>query len=210
MLEPLVEAWRLSSELHELSAGASEAELAAVEAELGRSLPEAARALYRLTDGASLLGGNLNVYPLRAAELGLVAASEWLRSVEWTIPEELVVFGNNGADDSFGLWLPRGRRDDDPAPVIKIGEGGEGFAVAGTSLVPFLTGWSAYYLLLLEADGSALSALGVPQRLWDAKLDEELFAELVGWADPDLPDPNPDPYGRPVDVRKLRERYGSD
>jgi hypothetical protein len=210
MLELLVEAWRLSSQHHELAAGASEAELAAAEADLGRSLPEAARALYRLTDGASLLGVNLRVYPLREEELGLVTASEWLRSVEWTIPEELVVFGDNGSDDSFGLWLPRKRQEDDPAPVIQIAEGGEGFAVAGTSLVPFLTGWSANYLLLLEADRSALSVLGVPQRLWDAKLDEELFAELVGWADPDLSDPNPDPYGRPVDVGKLRTRYGSD
>jgi hypothetical protein len=205
MLEPLVEAWRLSSELHELSAGASEAELAAAEAELGRSLPEAARALYRVTNGAALLRVNLRLYPLWADELGLVAASDWLRSVEWTIPEELVVFGDNGSDDSFGLWLPRGRRDDDPAPVIQIAEVGDGFAVAGTSLVPFLTGWSAYYLLLLEADRSALSALGVPQRLWDAEPDEKIFA----WADPDLPDPDPDPYGRPVDVEALRERYGS-
>jgi SMI1 / KNR4 family (SUKH-1) len=206
MLEALVEAWRLSSELHELAAGASEAELASAEAELGRSLPEAARALYRLTDGASLLRRNLNVYPLRAAEFGLVAASGWLRSVEWTIPEELVVFGDNGSDDSFGLWLPRGRREDDPAPVIQIAEVGEGFAVAGTSLLPFLTGWSAYYLLLLDSDRSALSALDVPQRLWDAEPSDELF----GWADPDLPDPAPDPYGRPVAVSVLRERYGSD
>src|SRR5919204_2954219 len=100
MLGPLVDAWRLSADLHRLRSGASESELAVAEDDLGRPLPEPVRALYRLTDGASFLDGNLNVYPLQAETLGLVGASDWLRSVRWTIAEELVVFGDNGSDDS--------------------------------------------------------------------------------------------------------------
>jgi hypothetical protein len=207
MIDHLLEAWRLSPVRNDLQPGASDEEIAAAEADLGRSLPEAARALYRAADGASLLGGNLNVNPLRAERFGVVVLSDWLRSVKWTIPEELVVFGDNGADDSFGLWLPRGRRDDDPAPVIQIAEVGDGLAIAGTSLVQFLIGWSAYYLLDEGAE-SALSALGVPERLWGAEPDDEAFAELLRWADPELSDPLPDPYGRPVDVETLRKRFG--
>jgi hypothetical protein len=208
MIDQLLEAWRLSSERHELQAGASDAEIAAAEDHLGRSLPEPARALYRATDGAFLLDGNLIVYPLRAEKLGLVAMSDWLRSVKWTIPDEVVVFGSDGADDSFGLWLPHTRHEDDPAPVIQIAEVGDGLAIAGTSLLPFLVGRSAYYLLD-EAAESALSALGVPERLWGAEPDDEAFAELVRWADPELSEPLPDPYGRPVALESLRERFGS-
>src|SRR2546422_5158923 len=115
MIDQLLDAWRLSSDHHELHAGASDEQIAAAEAVLGRSLPEPARSFYRATDGASLLDGNLNVYPLHGEPFGLVVHTDRLRSVEWTIPEELVVFGNDGSDDSFGLWVPHGRREDDPA-----------------------------------------------------------------------------------------------
>jgi hypothetical protein len=209
MLGPLVDAWRLSADLHRLRSGASESELAVAEDDLGRPLPEPVRALYRLTDGASFLDGNLNVYPLQAETLGLVGASDWLRSVRWTIAEELVVLGDNGSDDSFGIWLARRPSSDDPGPVIQIAEVGHGYAVAGTGFVSFLTWWTAYYLLLYDVGRDALRALGIPERLWGANPDEELVDELTQWADPELPDPVPDPYGRPTDVEALRARFGS-
>jgi hypothetical protein len=209
MLEPLLDAWRRSANLHDLRSGASEQDLAAAEADLGRSLPEAVRALYRVTDGAALLGGNLNIDPLRGETLALVGGSDWLRSVEWTIPDEVVVFGNNGSGDSFGIWRARGSRDHDSGPVLQIAEVGDGFAIAGTGFVPFLTWWTAYYLLLLEADRGALRALGVPERLWSANPDEELVGELTRWADPGLSDPVPDPYQRPMEVEMLRAHFGS-
>jgi SMI1 / KNR4 family (SUKH-1) len=207
MLEPLLEAWQRSAHLHDLRSGASERDLAAAEADLGRSLPESVRALYRVTNGAALLDGNLNIDPLRGETPALVGGSDWLRSVEWTIPEELVVFGNNGSGDSFGVWLAR--RSSSDGPVIQIAEVGDGYAVAGTGLVPFLTWWTAYYLLLLEAGRDALRALGVPERLWRANPDDELVGELSRWADPGLPDPVPDPYERPLEVETLRAHFGS-
>jgi hypothetical protein len=184
------------------------------------------RALYAMSDGLSLLQGNLNIYPLRARETGLgligssaVSLSEELREYEWRIPQELVVFGDNGGDESFGLWLPTSRSTTDPVPVIEIAEGGEaaleleerdGFAVIGTGLPNFLTSWSAYYLLLLEAETAALEALSVPESFWNREADDSLMNDLLAWADPALPDPHPDPYQRPVVARALREMFGSD
>src|SRR6185369_1438624 len=122
-------------------------------------------------DGGSFVDTNLRVNPRRADPLGLVGASDWLRSVDWTIPDELVVFGDNGSDDSFGLWLPHGRGGGDPAPVIQIAEGGGGFALAGTALMPFLTARIAYYLVGEDESAGALADLGVPEALREAESD---------------------------------------
>jgi hypothetical protein len=184
------------------------------------------RALYAMSDGLSLLHGNLNIHPLRAHKtaLGLIGSSgvtlsEELREWEWRIPGELVIFGDNGGDESFGLWLPTSRSPADPVPVIEIAEGGEaaveveerdGFAVVGTDLPKFLAGWSAYYLLLLEADTAALEALRVPERFWNREADDLLMSDLLAWADPQLPDRDPHPYQRPVVAQALREMFGSD
>jgi hypothetical protein len=94
--------------------------------------------------------------------------------------------------------------------VIQIAEVGDGFAVAGTALVPFLTARIAYYLVGEDESAGALAALDVPEALREAESDDALFVELTRWADPGLEDPDPDPYARPVDVDALRRRFGSD
>jgi hypothetical protein len=164
------------------------------------------RALYTMSDGLSLLHGNLNIYPLRAHETGLaligssaVSLSDELREYEWRIPEELVVFGDNGGDE----------RAEGGEAALELEER-DGFAVIGTDLPKFLTSWSAYYLLLLEADTAALEALGVPERFWTREPDDSLMSDLLAWADPRLPDGDPHPYQRPVVAHALREMFGSD
>ena len=81
------------------------------------------------------------------------------------VPEELVVFGTDGSDSTFALWRPKGQAQRHDAPVIVLGEGGEGMAIAGTSLSRFLKGWTAYYLLLYDAEAEPLDALGLPENL---------------------------------------------
>lgn len=145
-----------------------------------------------------------------------------------SLPGELVVFGSDGSDGLFGLWLPKGRSPDAQVPILEIGEGGEGFALAGTDIVSFLMARTAQYLLVLEADTGALDALAFPLELrarWEQmeaqlragadsgdpellQADTRFAADVVAWADPDLPDYSPDPYQR-TSVERLRREYGA-
>jgi hypothetical protein len=53
-------------------------------------------------------------------DLTLANASDRLRSWEWPVPDEMVIFGSNGQDSSFGVWVPR---DGGARPiVVEIGE----------------------------------------------------------------------------------------
>ena len=105
MLESVLASWRLSAPLHEPEEPATAQALEEAQAALGRQLPDAAVALFRAYRGGSFLGGNLAIYPPLAdgpEDLSLATASDLLRSWDWPIPEELVVFGDNGAGDQFG------------------------------------------------------------------------------------------------------------
>jgi SMI1 / KNR4 family (SUKH-1) len=208
-------AWQLSVPLHVPEPGASANDVTEAQRLLGRPLPQDAEELYLAVGGGSFVDGNFNLYPLSAprsdgTSLTLTTASDLLRSWEWPIPDELVVLGDNGSDDSFGLWLPR---SGDARPVVlQIGEIFEDacLAVVGDDLSSFLVGWIAYYLLLLgdETDTrKAVAALGVPEGL--RSLDEsgsadEFFA-LLNWANPGLPDARPDPYARGMTAAEVEE-----
>lgn len=121
-----------------------------------------------------------------------------------------MVFGGNGADDRFGVWLP-GDREARPL-IVQIGEIFEdaSFAVVGDDLASFLAGWSAFYLLLLgdEVDvGPSLDELVEPAqlRVQSSDLDDDMDA-LLNWATPHLPDVHPDRYERGLtadDVAKV-------
>jgi hypothetical protein len=211
-IDAIIRAWRLSADLHTLRPGADDAALRAAEESLGRPLPAALAALYRFSDGADLLGGNLTLLPLHGDEdsLGLDNASDAYRASHWPVPQEVLIFGGNGQDEAFGLWLPETA---DPAydhPVVQIGELFEPacMAVYGTSLVRFLAAWSAYYLLLEEAPARALRALGVPRAL-RAEESADDYGAFAAWADPGLPDPAPDVYETAYDVEGLRRLFGA-
>lgn len=214
----VLDAWALLADMHEPEPAASEADLDRAERGLGRQLPADVRAVYRTANGGAFLEGNLMLYPLLPSgatkTLVLTTAAGLLRSWGWCVPDELVVFGGDGSDDLFGLWLPA----DGPARclVVQIAEGFDdeaSLAVVGTDLAGFLRAWTAFYVLAAgDFDGSAaaLDVLGVPLALraaGESASEDELHA-LLAWASPGLPDSRPDAYARgltPGQVRALAE-----
>ena len=203
VLEKVLAAWIASPELHSPNPGATPAGLERAQSEIGRPLPETAVGLYREVDGGSLLHGNLNLLPLlpEGVTLALTTSSDILRSWDWQIPDELLIFGDDGAGDQLGIWLPTARN---ARPlIVQVGEiyGDEpNLAIVGDDLASFLLARTAYYLLLLsdeEDTSAALAALDLPEHLHelDGDGDDDLF-ELLAWASPELPDARPDPYVR--------------
>jgi hypothetical protein len=211
-LAPLVNALHASASLHELQEPASEEVFQKVERKLGRRLPHDVRSLYDFSDGMALVEGNLVIEALRTNQefSGLSDLTSELRARGHQIPPEAVVFGDDGSDSLFALWLPRNRADDDPVPVLELDLGGDGIALVGSDLLSFIRGRIAYYLLLLEAPEAALDALEVPERFRvspEALGDAEFFG-LRAWADPHLPDPHAELYERGTSWAALRRRYG--
>jgi hypothetical protein len=209
-IERVLAAWRLSAARGELGEAASEGTIAEAERALGRPVPYDLKVLYRFSNGMGPLGGNLAVVPLHdtehadGEEIGLVNLGDRLRSWDWPIPDEVLVFGGNGGDDQFGIWYPSGAPADGPTPVVMIGSIFEPgcLALAGTDLPKFLLAWSGYYLALLDAPTEALDALGLPDSL--RRIDKDgSFAPYFRWADPSLPDPVPDPYSQRMDAEEI-------
>jgi hypothetical protein len=212
-LERVLAAWSITPGLNDPNAGASGADIETAEARLGRPLPAVMRDLYSALNGGSMLEGTLNLLPLLSdsGKLALTTASNLLRSWEWPVPDELVIFGDEGADDQLGIWLPAtgaGR-----PIVVSMGAVFEerSFAVVGDDLAGFLLARSAYSLLLSSDDpeetAGALEALGVPGQL--RSLDEDgsdvESDALLTWANPGLPDPHPDAYRRGLTATEVAE-----
>ena len=169
---------------------------------LDRPIPDELREMCEEAGGEEMLAGNLNVYPLESDDpdqLTVANAADRLRSWDWPVPDELIVFGDNGQGDHFGIWAPR---EGGARPlVVQIGQVFEDacMAVVGDDLGSFLVGWGSYYALLL-GDEEALREIApdLPEELSsldDDGSDEELHAILT-WASPGLPDRRPDPYER--------------
>lgn len=212
-MEPVILAWSLSKDLHLLNPGAHDERLMEAEAVLGRKIPASLRAVYEITDGAAFFSG-LIIDPLLRddGKLCFSRNSDWLRSVGWEIPRELAIFGGNGGDVVYGIWLPRSERALSDSAVVEVsGPNTEMrfMALAGTSFARFAT-WLTSYCLLGDLPGhsKALEALGVPERL-RREPDFETYVELCRWADPDLPHYPPDVYTTPASLNWLRRNFGA-
>jgi SMI1-KNR4 cell-wall len=190
----------------------SDTEWASVEQALGRSLPEGFRDYWEEIGGLELFGGNVNIHPHSSEdddELTLANASDRLRSWEWPVPDEMVIFASNGQDGSFGVWLPR---DGDARPiVVEIGEIFEDacLAVVGDDLESFVRAWGAYYLALIgypDEMKAEFPEFDLPEELalTDDGSEDEFFA-ILRWANPGLPDPRPDPYERGLTAAQVDE-----
>jgi SMI1 / KNR4 family (SUKH-1) len=213
-LREVFEAWKESKALHIWSRGVSSADLDRAESIIGRCLPRTFRAIYEASDGLSLLGGNLNFTHLHKEVhdyCSITTATEKFREWDWVFPDEILFIAGNGGDSQFGLWLPPNSATLDDAPVIEIGEAPDPFegAIVGTTLAKFLKAWTAAYLLVEDAPRASLARLGLPQELWSEDLDDGTFAKIRAWADPDLPDYDPDPYQKGLSAEQLRQRLST-
>jgi hypothetical protein len=198
----LESAWALSARLHSLQPAATNQELDAFEAESGIRLPTEWRRLYRHANGGDWLEGNLRFYPLTGDTFSLTQASAAHVAWHWTIPNELLLAGDNGAGLVFGLWLPS--RNAETGAVVQTGEIFEPrcLAVAATSLTALLLARTAYYLLLLEAS-EALEVLHLPAALRTSNPDEETWLAILKWVDPGRPTSSDDPYSARLDVAQV-------
>jgi hypothetical protein len=210
-IERVLRAWDLANELNYVYPVPSPTPemIAQAEMELGYRLPESARALYSVHDGGWYLGGNIviaRLFPDGENSIGLTAGTEQLREWGWTLPPELLVFGGDGSDGTYGLWIET-TADREPIVVETIDVGGS-FAVVGDDLASFLVGRSAYYLLLY-ADyfdpTQALDTLEVPNELRGTDLDDEHYQAIWRWANPNLPDADPNSYDRWWTPAQIRE-----
>jgi hypothetical protein len=183
-----------------------------------RTIPGDLRDVCAEMAGHELLGGNLRIYPLEADDpdaLTVANASERLRSQDWPVPDELVIFGDNGQGDSFGLWLPR---DGGARPVVvQIGAVFEEacLAVVAEDLECFLRAWGTYYGLLLGEPAQVeelVAEFEIPEELRSLDEDgsDEEFHAVLAWACPGLPDPKPDPYERGLTAEQVNEFARSD
>lgn len=206
-MDAIFRAWDLSKPLHDLRPPADTDDLELVEEMISRQLPSELVELYRHTNGGELLGGNLQLEPALPHDdrPGLANAAETLRQAHWPIPDSLLVFGSNGAGSVLGIWLPQS-----PAAhaVIEVGElfKPASMAILGTRLSRFLAGWTAYHLLLTSDQldpEPALDALALPAELRAPDPDTNHCYALLQWADPDLPNPRPDPYLHGLNATEL-------
>ena len=209
-LDPAVlAAWELSAWLHEPEPPASVSDLDSAEQAIARPLPQALRDLYLQHDGGSWLGGDLVLLPLLSGgDVSVASGSSTHRGWDWPVPDEVVIFGNDGGGEPFGLWLP----DAAARPVVvRIGQIFEPgcMGVVGEDLNAFLRAWTAYYLLLPDDGdelGPALDALGLPELLRSDDPDDETFAQIIEWASPSLDASVNDPYEARLtteDVRRI-------
>jgi hypothetical protein len=200
------------SKNHILNDGATQESLRLISERLGLPIPTDFRRLYEFSDGAQLLDGNFNYWPVRGPKFSLWESREFLQSCKNVIPEEVLVFADNGSDLLFGIWLqPTGSRIFE-MPIVEIGQIHEPgcMAIAGTALAPFMKGWIAYYLLLDDKrPAKALDILGLPKelRFTAEEMGDEEFARLRQWADPQLPDSITDPYKARFDAEALKRIF---
>ena len=148
-IQTLFDAWKASGVNTSIEAPATEVEIQAAEEKIGAQLPTSLREVYQLFNGDWLW--DLDFYQLEINEhgFGLVNANEKYIEWGWTIPQEIRLFAAMGGSDVFGIWLPETDNPIFSHPIIEVGtifeEGCMG--VAGTNLVSFLRGWSAYHLM---------------------------------------------------------------
>jgi len=211
-MQRVLKAWELAAELNnDYPVPAATPEMIAeAEQALGYTLPESMRAIYTVHDGGWYLGGNVVLRPLFPKEvdgLSVTSGTKQLRSWDWPLPDDVLIVGGDGSDGTYGLWI------DDLAGrepiVVETVDAGELFAVVGDDLASFLVGRSAFYLLLYSDyfdPERALDALELPSDLRRTDFDDEHYYAVSRWANPNLPNVDPessDAWWTPDQVREF-------
>lgn len=181
MFEQLLKTWEMSALKNTLSAPASDGELLEAERRLQIKLPDDLRKFYQITNGVSLLDGNINLYPL-LGEVGISTRSNDLRSWGWEISDDVVIVGDNGAGNLFAIL--KQLLSVESVPIIEIQEPGGEYGLAGSTFERFLHGRTIYYLLGDKKNLKALQALGVVTELCDSEPDDDALLLIAKYCDP--------------------------
>jgi len=212
-LQELVRAWQITASFHSFNPPATERDLEKVELELGFHLPVPLRELYLFSNGMHLLRGNLNIYPLlpENGKRALSNASIQCREL-FQIPPEVLVFGDNGSDEHYGIWNTEIKSEIFKHPILEIGElfvDPDCMTVVATDLSPFLYGTTAFYILSSAGSNEALDVIGLPQEIRTGKdvSSNEHFSYIRKWIDPLLPDPDPEPYTKGLDTAQIKKLF---
>jgi hypothetical protein len=209
--------WKTTPQLQKFQAGSDISQLIALESEIGIILPMSFRSIYTYSNGLSLFNGNLNIYPLKSNDnpFSITDATSQHRLWEWQIPNEVLLFGDNGSESLYGFWIPDADRNN-ILPIIEIGELFEPdcMSLVATNLENFLVVQTAYFLMVYSDElrvvaENALKLLGIPQILWSYDPDDETLKELRRWADPHLPNYEANPYSDRLNLDNLRTQVSS-
>lgn len=155
-IQTLTDCWVTASPSYIFNPPATEAKISEVETKLGLTIPHPLHEIYRFTNGDWVLG-NLRFFPIEPTpdDWGLTNANEKYIEWGWHIPQEILLFADNGGEEAFGIWLPETGNPIFENPIIEVGElpGEEGcMGIAGTNLVSFLLGLTADDLIDREND----------------------------------------------------------
>lgn len=230
-IQTLLDAWKASGAYTSIEAPATETDIQAAEQKIGATLPVLLREVYPLFNGGWAWG--LDFFPLfpPPEHFALTNSNELYIEYQWRIPQEIRLFAGDGGGGAFGIWLLACGNPIYNHPVIEVGElaGEEGcMGLAGTNLISFLRGWSAYrmmmqYIILEAVDKSKelefLNKLQVPRWLRYEHFDESQydathawedphFTQLRKWADPQLPDPSGSSYNQEYTIADLKKLFG--
>jgi len=89
----------------ELNNPATDEEIIEVETSLKVKFPVLLKELYKYSNGLYAFNGSLQLYPLNSDDFSILKASDVHRSWDWPVPNEMVLFGDNGQGEPFGLWF---------------------------------------------------------------------------------------------------------
>lgn len=192
----ILDAWAATRDVHDAHPAAAPDSVTAAERVIGRQLPPAFHELYLVHDGGSWLHHDLHLFPLHdESELSVTNAAATHRGWEWPIPDEVVLFGNDGCGDPFGLWLPGAGARPLVVTIGAIFEPGC-MGVVGQDLNAFLRARTAYHLLPPHGTTTAgLDVLGVPEELRAHDPDDDVLAQINEWASPTVPSSLVSSYG---------------
>lgn len=224
-IQTLLDTWITSGAFHDVNPPASEAEIQAAEEKIGTTLPQSLREVYQLFNGGWLwdLEFFTALEPKRYF-YSLTDGNEQFIENGWHIPKEIHLFAGMGGEEFFGIWRVETGNPIYNHPIIEVGElHDEGcMGIAGTNLLSFLRGWSAYHMMMPPVDKSKVLAfldkLQVPKSLRYEHFDRSqyerthtgedvLFTQLRKWADPQLPDPSGDAYSQTYTIADLKRIF---
>ena len=232
-IQTLFDAWQATEIDPSVNPPATESEIQAAENKIGTTLPQPLREVYQLFNGGWFW--ELNFLPLEPTpkSYGLTRGNEQFIEYGWDIPKEIRLFALEGGSDLFGIWLAEAGNPIYNHPIIEVGMIFEAgcMGVVGTNLISFLSGWSAFQLVMTEDSElwkvelgedkdapnrlqriqTALNTRKVPQSLRSEHHHEdpdENFAQLRKWADPQLPDPSGNSYTQRYTITDLKKLFG--